>query len=128
MRDTTAVLVKELAVLRQVRGRCEEIRADRMITLTYREAVHDLSRLKRDFDALRRRLSKLSNLRRVAVACRQERGALHVHMFVKERQSVQVLRSAWQSVVGEDGGSVQVHRVNAAFDFWHGESFVEVLR
>ncbi|MDN7473476.1 rolling circle replication-associated protein [Burkholderia multivorans] len=126
-RDTTAGLVKKLIVLRQVRGRCKAIAADRMITLTYRENMQDESRLKRDFDALRRQSLKRPSFRGVAVVCRQKRGALHVHMFVKERQSVQVLRSAWRNVVGEDGGNVHILRMKAAVDFLDIESFVGVL-
>lgn len=59
----------------QVRLRCKAIGADRMITLTYRENMQDRDRLKRDFDALRRRLAKLSTFQYVATPERQKRGA-----------------------------------------------------
>jgi hypothetical protein len=58
-----------------VRLRCKAIQADRMITLTYRENMEDKARLKRDFDALQRRLGALGGFQYVAVAERQKRGA-----------------------------------------------------
>ncbi|KVE52955.1 hypothetical protein [Burkholderia vietnamiensis] len=92
----------------QVRLRCKAIAADRMITLTYRENMQDKSRLKRDFDALRRRLSKLSSFQYVAVAERQKRGAWHLHVAVRGRQNYRVLRSMWQSIVGVGNGNINV--------------------
>jgi hypothetical protein len=92
----------------QVRLRCKAIGADRMITLTYRENMQDKARLKRDFDALRRRLGALGGFQYVAVAERQQRGAWHLHVAVKGRQNYRVLRSIWQSVVGVDNGNVHV--------------------
>ncbi|WP_430733054.1 rolling circle replication-associated protein [Burkholderia stagnalis] len=79
----------------QVRLRCKAIGADRMITLTYRENMQDKARLKRDFDALRRRLAKLSTFLYVATPERQKRGAWHLHVAVKGRQNYRVLRSIW---------------------------------
>ncbi|WP_083294848.1 rolling circle replication-associated protein [Burkholderia plantarii] len=92
----------------QVRLRCKAIGADRMITLTYRENMQDKVRLKRDFDSLRRRLSKLSSFHYVAVAERQKRGAWHLHIAVHGRQNYRVLRSMWQSIVGAGNGNINV--------------------
>jgi hypothetical protein len=92
----------------QVRLRCKAIAADRMITLTYRENMTDKARLKRDFDAMRRRLGKLQNFQYVAVAERQKRGAWHLHIAVKGRQNYRVLRAIWQSIVGVGQGNVDV--------------------
>lgn len=92
----------------QVRLRCKAIAADRMITLTYRENMVDKDRLKRDFDALRRRLGKLQSFEYVAVAERQKRGAWHLHVAVKGRQNYRVLRSIWQSIVGAENGNIDV--------------------
>lgn len=92
----------------QVRLRCKAIGADRMITLTYRENMMDKARLKKDFDALRRRLGKVQNFQYVAVAERQKRGAWHLHVAVRGRQNYRVLRSIWTSIVGEDNGNVDV--------------------
>jgi hypothetical protein len=92
----------------QVRLRCKAIGCDRMITLTYRENMQDKARLKRDFDALRRRLSRLGNFHYVAVAEQQKRGAWHLHVAVRGRQNYRVLRSIWQSIVGVDNGNIDV--------------------
>lgn len=92
----------------QVRLRCKAIGADRMITLTYRENMVDKARLKKDFDALRRRLGKVQSFQYVAVAERQKRGAWHLHVAVKGRQNYRVLRSIWRSVVGENNGNIDV--------------------
>jgi len=92
----------------QVRLRCKAISADRMITLTYRENMMDKARLKKDFDALRRRLGRVQDFQYVAVAERQKRGAWHLHIAVKGRQNYRVLRSIWRSIVGEDNGNIDV--------------------
>ncbi|WP_454874790.1 rolling circle replication-associated protein [Paraburkholderia xenovorans] len=91
----------------QVRLRCKAIGADRMITLTYHENMTDKARLKRDFDAFRRRLSKIQDFHYVAVAERQKRGAWHLHIAVKGRQNYRVLRSVWGRVIGCE--NVRVH-------------------
>jgi len=93
---------------KQVRLRCKAIRADRMITLTYRENMIDKDRLKKDFDALRRRLGRLVDFQYVAVAERQKRGAWHLHVAVRGRQNYRVLRAIWRSVVGQDNGNIDV--------------------
>jgi hypothetical protein len=92
----------------QVRLRCKAISADRMITLTYRENMVDKARLKKDFDALRRRLGRVQAFQYVAVAERQKRGAWHLHVAVKGRQNYRVLRSIWRSIVGHDNGNIDV--------------------
>lgn len=92
----------------QVRLRCKAISADRMITLTYRENMVDKTKLKKDFDALRRRLSRVRDFHYVAVAERQKRGAWHLHIAVKGRQNYRVLRSMWRSIVGQDNGNIDV--------------------
>ncbi len=93
---------------RQVRMRCKAIQADRMITLTYRENMQDRTRLKRDFDLLRRRLGRFQDFQYVAVSERQKRGALHLHVAVKGRQNYRLLRGIWRSIVGADNGNVDV--------------------
>ncbi|RRW87691.1 hypothetical protein EGJ54_25340 [Pandoraea apista] len=92
----------------QVRLRCKAIGADRMITLTYRENMQDKERLKRHFDALRRRLNKIQDFQYIAVPERQRRGAWHLHIAVKGRQNYRVLRAIWQSIVGPNNGNVDV--------------------
>jgi len=95
------------------RLRCKAIGADRMITLTYRENMQDRERLKRDYDLFRRRMSKCRQFHYVATVERQERGAFHIHIAVRGRQSYQLVRSIWQSVVGtstdgKSGGQINV--------------------
>lgn len=92
----------------QVRLRCKAIGADRMITTTYRENMTDKTRLKKHFDAFRRRVSKIQGFDYVAVPERQKRGAWHLHIAVKGRQNYRVLRAIWRSVVGVDNGNVDV--------------------
>lgn len=92
----------------QVRLRCKAIGADRMITLTYRENMTDKARLKKDFDAMRRRLGKVGGFQYVAVAERQKRGAWHLHVAVRGRQNYRVLRAIWRSIVGLDNGNIDV--------------------
>lgn len=93
---------------KQVRLRCKAIGADRMITLTYRENMTDKQRLKKDFDALRRRLGKLGDFHYVAVAERQKRGAWHLHVAVKGRQNYRILRAIWRGIVGQNNGNIDV--------------------
>ncbi len=93
---------------RKVRLLCKSIRADRMITLTFRENMEDKERLKKYFDKLRRRLGKLIDFTYVAVAERQKRGAWHIHIAVNGRQNYRVLRAIWHSIVGADNGNVDV--------------------
>jgi len=88
-----------------VRLRCKSIRADRMLTLTYRENISDWARLLKDWDAFRRRMSRYKQFHYVATVERQERGAFHIHVAVHGRQVYQLVRSIWQRIVGcgEDG-------------------------
>ncbi|WP_246179312.1 rolling circle replication-associated protein [Pandoraea aquatica] len=69
--------------------------------------MQDRERLKRDFDALRRRLGRFQDFQYVAVSERQKRGAWHLHVAVKGRQNYRLLRTR-QSVVGADNGNVDV--------------------
>lgn len=85
-----------------VRLRCKAIRADRMITLTYRENVTDIDRVKKDWDAFRRRMGKHKQFHYVATVEPQKRGAYHIHVAVTGRQVYQLVRSIWQSIVGRD--------------------------
>ncbi|VVD64465.1 bacteriophage-related protein [Pandoraea pneumonica] len=101
-------LVAAKRAKQQVRLRCKAIGADRMITLTYRENMQDKDRLRRHFDALRRRLGKVMEFQYVAVAERQKRGAWHLHIAVKGRQNYRTLRSIWISIIGNNNGYVRV--------------------
>lgn len=96
-----------------VRLRCKSIRADRMLTLTYRENMKDWVRLLKDWDAFRRRMSRYKQFHYVATVERQERGAFHIHVAVHGRQVYQLIRSIWQRIVGlgpdgKQGGQINV--------------------
>lgn len=95
-----------------VRLRCKAIGADRMITLTYRENMQDVDRLKKHWDAFRRRMGKVKSFHYVATVEEQERGALHVHVAVRGKQSYNVVRSIWQRIVGLDDSGRQMAQVN----------------
>lgn len=95
-----------------VRLRCKTISADRMVTLTYRENMQDWERLKRDWDAFRRAMSKHREFHYVATVERQERGAFHIHVAVHGRQCYQLLRSIWYKIVGHNSEGKPNGQVN----------------
>ncbi|MFZ6755373.1 rolling circle replication-associated protein [Undibacterium sp. Dicai25W] len=104
-----------------VRLRCKTIGADRMITLTYRENMQDIDRLKKDYDSFRRRMGKYKQFHYVATVERQKRGAFHIHVAVRGRHSYHLLQNIWLDIVGvemnEDGtrkpmGAVNVRNPN----------------
>lgn len=95
-----------------VRLRCKTIAADRMITLTYRENMQDEERLKRDWDSFRRRMGRHKQFDYVATVEEQERGAYHIHVAVRGRQSYQLVRSIWQRIVGTDDAGRQMGQIN----------------
>jgi len=86
---------------KQARLRCKAIGADHMLTLTYASNMTDKSQLKKDFDAFRRRLSRIRDFHYVCVAERQQRGAWHLHIAVKGRMNYRVVRAVWCRVIGE---------------------------
>ena len=87
-------------------ARLKAIKADRMITLTYRENMTDRARLARDWKAFVRRIRRVMGFSYVATHERQKRGAWHMHVAVSGRQNYRLVRSIWRSVVGE--GNVDV--------------------
>lgn len=95
-----------------VRLRCKTIGADRMITLTYRENMTDKERLKRDWKKFCRRMGKCRAFHYIATLEKQERGAFHIHVAVRGRQSYQLVRSIWQSIVGLDQQGRQMGQIN----------------
>lgn len=114
--------------------RVKAIRADRLVTLTYRENMTDRARLAADFEAFIRRLRRAGHrVQYVATTEQQKRGAWHVHMAVRGRQNYQLLRSIWRSVVGQDNGNVDVrnpwackplrHRLAAYLSKYVGKGF-----
>lgn len=95
-----------------VRLGCKAIGADRMVTLTYRENMLDRELALKHWKAFCRRLGKVKQFHYVAVIEEQARGALHFHVAVRGRQSYALLRSIWQSVLGQDCEGRQLGQVN----------------
>ncbi|KAF3999450.1 rolling circle replication-associated protein [Glaciimonas immobilis] len=97
---------------KNVRLCCKEIRADRMITLTYRENMTDRDLALKHLKAFARRVGKVAGFHYVAVIEQQERGAIHFHIAVHGRQSYVLVRSIWQSIVGVGEGGQQMGQAN----------------
>jgi hypothetical protein len=97
---------------KRVRHYCKAIGADRLVTLTYRENMTDREHALKDWKAFCRRLGRVKHFHYVAVIEEQERGALHFHVAVSGRQNYALLRSIWQSVLGQDDQGRQMGQVN----------------
>lgn len=96
-----------------IRQKVKMIGADRLLTLTYTDNVTDRDRVVRDFDRFRRRIRKVAGFRYVGVLENQKRGAFHVHLAVRGRVNVALVRSIWRSVIGlasdgRPGGNIDV--------------------
>ncbi|MBN9461587.1 MAG: hypothetical protein J0H00_10215 [Burkholderiales bacterium] len=91
-------------------ARLKAIKADRMLTLTYRECMTDRKRLARDWQEFVRRLRRyvVTGFQYVATHERQRRGAWHMHVAVSGRQNYRLVRAVWRSVVGADNGNIDV--------------------
>ncbi|CAG2142986.1 rolling circle replication-associated protein [Cupriavidus plantarum] len=87
---------------KNVRLRCQEIQADRLLTLTYRENMQDIERLKADFKAFMRAMKRAGMYHYVAVPEPQKRGAWHIHVAVHGRLVYNLVRAVWRRVVGLD--------------------------
>lgn len=96
-----AVAVAVRRARRMIRWLIGENSLDHMLTLTYRENVSDLQRVKRDWDRFRRFVRvKYPNWNYVVVPEVQERGAWHLHVAVKGRQDLNWLRKCWYRALG----------------------------
>lgn len=85
----------------------QQMHADRLLTLTYRENVEDREKVKADFTRFRRLVKEgwkgragLKDWRYVAVLERQQRGAYHVHIAVRGWQPITFLRECWYRACG----------------------------
>lgn len=118
-----------------VMHRVKVIKADRLLTLTYRENMTDRRRLQRDWQAFVRRIRRVQGFEYVATQERQKRGAWHIHVAIKGRQNYRLLRSIWRSVVGENNGNIDVrnpfreralrHKLAAYMSKYVGKGFDE---
>lgn len=84
-----------------VRWMVQRLQADHMLTLTYRENMQDIDRLKIDFDHFRRLVqARYPDWKYVAIREKQERGAYHLHIALKGFQNINFLRTCWHTVLG----------------------------
>lgn len=109
-----------------VRRRVKFFNLDTMLTLTYRENVLVRSVMRRDVDALIKRMRRLDpSFEYVCVFEKQKRGAWHAHIACRAIMPVYVhrgrlvgsyalLRAMWRGVVGDRGGNIDVSRRKAA--------------
>jgi hypothetical protein len=94
-----------LRTRKTIRRRCMAFKADRLLTLTYRENMTDRARAYADTVALIQRARAAGYLLKyVAVPEQQKRGAWHVHIACRGYMWVQTLRRIWRGVVGEFEG------------------------
>lgn len=98
---------------KMARLKLKAIRADHMVTLTYRDNMQDLERAQRDLQKFVRRVSKLTSnairgFKYVLVIEYQERGAIHFHIGVHGWQNVKMLRAIWYEIVGRAQGQINV--------------------
>lgn len=85
----------------------QQMQADRLLTLSYRENMEDREQVKEHFTKFRRLVKEgwkgrpgLKNWRYVAVLERQQRGAYHIHIAVKGWQPITFLRECWYRALG----------------------------
>lgn len=100
------------AAKKRVRQACKTIRADRLVTLTYRENMTCRETALKHWKAFTRRMRKHHDFPYVAVMELQQRGAIHFHVAVHGRQCYALLRSIWQSVVSADAEGRKMAQVN----------------
>ena len=93
----------------EIRRKCLAIRADHLVTLTYRDNVEDRDRVLTDLDRLRRMLSRSGySMPYVAVLECQKRGAIHSNLAVRGIQDIRLLRRCWYKNAGKAQGQVNV--------------------
>ena len=93
---------------RRVRHKCKLLKARYMLTLTTKEIITDIDKMQKYFQEFVRRLRLVGNFEYVATHELQQRGALHLHVAVANRQDYKLLWSVWHRVVGEGQGRVHV--------------------
>jgi hypothetical protein len=105
-----------------VRRRVKLFELNSMLTLTYAENVLDRDRMRRDVDAMIKRIRRvIPDFAYVCVFEQQKRGAWHAHIATrtiqshylhrgKFVQSYALLRLMWRAVTGAAGGNIDVSR------------------
>jgi hypothetical protein len=93
---------------RNVRHKCKLLKARYMVTLSTKENITDVDRFQRLFQEFVRRVRRSADFEYVATHETQERGALHLHIAVANKQDYKFLWSVWLGVVGIGQGRVHV--------------------
>lgn len=85
----------------RVRWLVKSGRFDHMLTLSYRENMTDVKRLKTDWDVFVRAMhAKYPDWKFCAVREYQERGALHLHVACVGKQDIRFIRRCWYKTLG----------------------------
>jgi hypothetical protein len=88
----------------RVRHICKLIAAKQMMTLSTQENIQDESRMQALFKRFRQLLAEQGyKFQYVATLEKQQRGALHLHIAVKERFVYKLLWACWEKVCGGPG-------------------------
>lgn len=95
--------------VQMVRFKCKTIKADHLLTVTYRGPMTDRTRLAADWQKFYRAVRKrFPEWQYVMVVEKHESGGFHMHAAVVGRQDVRWLRKCWWDVVGEAQGNIDV--------------------
>jgi hypothetical protein len=82
---------------------------DYLLTLTYRENVLDIGKVRADTSLFCARVKvEVRGWKHLCVVERQKRGSFHPHICVDGWQPVVLLRKIWLGVVGEGNGNIDV--------------------
>lgn len=86
---------------------CQQMSADRLLTLTYRENMEDREQVRIDFKQFLKYVRHgwkgqkgLGDWQYVAVLERQDRGAYHVHIAVRGWLPIKFIRQCWYKALG----------------------------
>jgi hypothetical protein len=89
----------------KVRHLIKMVGADHMLTLSYRDNMQDVDKLKSDWKRFVRLMhARYPEWQFVAIRERQERGALHLHVAVVGRQDIKYIRRCWYVALGASPG------------------------
>ena len=95
---------------KQVRHRCMCIRADRLLTLTFKENVKSIEDAWKRLEYFHKlmRFRYKDRYQFVSVPEYQKRGAVHFHLAISGFYSVRVVRHLWRKAAGSFGGNIDI--------------------
>lgn len=107
---TEEVLTKSLVRAKvAIRRRVLSMQADRMLTLTFRENITDISEAWGCFHYFGKLMRKsFESFQYVVVPEFQSRGAVHFHLAIRGYYPVQLVRKHWLRAVGQRGGNIDI--------------------